>query len=329
MKVLLRTPNWIGDCVMMIPALKSLNNKGKYKIDLILRENLIPIFQGFDFINDFILLPKKMGMKNLIKYSREIRKRKYDYGLLFTNSFNSALLFKLGGIKEIIGYNRDMRGFLLDKKLDFKKWVKGHYYDFYLNIVESFLGEKIEREDLEIPITSEEKERLIDKLKNIGVNINKMIGISAFSSYGESKNWVYYKDLIKKINYEFKDYDIVLFGSEQEFEKNNQFVLSERVFNLCGKLNLRESIIAISLLNLFIGNDSGLLHISSVFKIPSIGIFGPTNPKNSAPINNNLKIIFKNADCSPCKYRICPYEHKCMKEISLNQVFEVVKNKIT
>ncbi len=328
MKVLLRTPNWIGDCVMMIPALKSLNKNTDYKIDLILRENLLPIFEGFDFINDFIIIPKKMGMKNLIKYSKEIKKRKYDYGLLFTNSFNSALLFKLGGIKEIIGYNRDMRGFLLDKRLDFEEWVKGHYYDFYLNIVKSFLGKKVEKEELEIPISINEKDRLIDKLKDFKINTNKMIGISAFSSYGESKNWVYYKELIEKINNHFKDYNVVLFGSEQEFEKNNQFVLSDKVFNLCGKLNLRESIIAISLLKLFIGNDSGLLHISSVFKIPSIGIFGPTNPKNSAPKNENLKIIFKNVDCSPCKYRVCPYEHKCMKEISVNQVFEIVKNKL-
>ncbi len=88
-------------------------------------------------------------------------------------------------------------------------------------------------------------------------------------------------------------------------------------------LKLRESAVLISGASLFIGNDSGPLHLAAVLGVPTLGLFGPSDPSLTAPHTlAPASWLYKRVECSPCNQRKCvrPF-NPCMNEISVEEVF--------
>jgi heptosyltransferase-2 len=99
--------------------------------------------------------------------------------------------------------------------------------------------------------------------------------------------------------------------------------------NLAGKTNLKEAIAAISRCSLFISNDSGLMHIAGALNIPTVAIFGSTNPVTTSPVGDRSVIIYKGASCSPCLKDTCPTDFRCMEMISVEEVCETARGLLT
>jgi ADP-heptose:LPS heptosyltransferase len=90
--------------------------------------------------------------------------------------------------------------------------------------------------------------------------------------------------------------------------------------------NLRRMAGLINNCNLIIANDSGPMHISAALGIPTIGIFGPTNPKAHGPYSENSAYVIKeDLFCIICNKLECPYNHECMLQLSEDKVLEAVK----
>jgi heptosyltransferase-2 len=101
-----------------------------------------------------------------------------------------------------------------------------------------------------------------------------------------------------------------------------------KLINLAGKTTLREAIYLISQCRLFISNDSGLMHIAGALNIPTIALFGSTNPVTTAPAGNKSIIVRREVSCSPCLKETCPTDFRCMKLISVEDVLPVAQNLI-
>jgi heptosyltransferase-2 len=96
--------------------------------------------------------------------------------------------------------------------------------------------------------------------------------------------------------------------------------LPGRIVNLAGRLTLRQTIVILSRCRLFIGNDSGLMHIAAALAVPLVAIFGPTEPGKTSPLGKPHRLLHHGADCAPCRYRECPTDHRCMRAVSVNGV---------
>jgi heptosyltransferase-2 len=184
-------------------------------------------------------------------------------------------------------------------------------------------------------IPEEEKETIRLLLAELGINVSKgLIGISPSAAYGSAKQWLpeRFGDLIKRIRKETTDCEFLLFGSSKEREKISEIIDSidhknDKIHNLAGRLRLRESITAISFCDVFVSNDSGLMHVASSLRVPLVAIFGPTQPQQTAPLleaNKNIKILYHPVPCAPCLHRDCPLDHRCMKAISVEEVFDAL-----
>ena len=80
----------------------------------------------------------------------------------------------------------------------------------------------------------------------------------------------------------------------------------------------------IEVCNLFITNDSGLMHVAAALDIPQVAIIGPTDPVATGPVNA-ASIILRDADSChlmPCMKPHCPIDHRCMTALSVDNVFE-------
>ena len=91
--------------------------------------------------------------------------------------------------------------------------------------------------------------------------------------------------------------------------------------NLSGKTNLKELCYLLKEASLFVGVDSGVMHLASSFDIPVVGIFGPTDPFYVGPQNRRSRVVREKMECSPCYLKGCE-ERPCMKNLDVQRVLE-------
>lgn len=320
--------------MMSLPALRALkDNCPGDSITLVVKQYLCEIYKGIDAIKEIMTIPDNIDFGNLFRSAAKLKKCRCAAGILLTNSFNSALLFRLAGIKELTGYNKDLRGFLLRKKLKYPgKEDRKHHVFFYQDLVAAFSGKKIEKQYSDELIIGAGEKQGIGRLiaSKFGIDMSKiLIGISPSAAYGSAKQWLpeRFVDLMRRIIRQKKKVEILLFGSGKEREKIAgiiEEVNNKGVHNLAGELTLRETIAAISLCGLFIANDSGLMHAASSLRVPLIAIFGPNSPQKTGPLFKGAKVLYHPVECSPCKHRDCPIDHRCMKAVTVEEVYQEV-----
>jgi len=156
-----------------------------------------------------------------------------------------------------------------------------------------------------------------------------MIGIAPGATYGPAKRWLpdRFAAVADKLNEHLSSQGIILGGkADGEVAQEVQKMAQTKLINLAGKTTLREAIYLISQCRLFISNDSGLMHIAGALNIPTIALFGSTNPVTTAPAGNKSIIVRKEVSCSPCLKEICPTDFRCMKQISVEDVFVAAQN---
>lgn len=341
MRILVRSPNWIGDCIMSIPAFRVLRRYfPKSIIGVACQNNLGDIFENISEIDQTLTIERSGGLKGFFRTAGQLGSWGADMAILFTNSFYSALLVKASGIKTAVGYRKDFRGILLNRKLKFPR-LPYHQVDFYLDLIHDF-GREYSSETVQvespIPIELHIKEQEINNIErwltSHGIDFEKrMIGISSSAAYGSSKEWLpeRFIELLNRLNDSLQDTQFLFFGSNTEQQKIELICrqCQGNIFNLAGKLSLKQSIAAISRCRFFVSNDSGLMHVASALQIPLTAIFGPTDPGLTAPRSGIVTRIHRPVECAPCKYRECPIDHRCMTGIQVDDVYDAVMDMLS
>ena len=123
---------------------------------------------------------------------------------------------------------------------------------------------------------------------------------------------------------------IVLIGGPQEIpllEELTEFLKLPHVINLVGKCSIKQSIAAIKRCTCSIGIDTGMQHIAGALSVPTISIFGPTNPKNHGAFSTSSYFVEHDVDCKYCygtdNYIYCKHR-RCLTEIRPQQVMEML-----
>jgi len=331
MKIAIRSPNWIGDGVMCLPAIRVLREWAPdAELFLITKEYLADIYLNLPEVNKIIPIPDRLNLAATLRTARRLRQERFDHGILFTNSFHSALLFRLAGIRHTIGYDRDGRHWLLETRIPFQPGTD-HHQSFYLEIVSRLTGHRITVPPPSRPvITREERQQASRLLKDMGIGErDDLIAISPVAAYGQAKAWLpeRFAEVVHQLRKIRPDWKILIFGSAAERPLiERQFPdLGPGIFNLAGKRSLRQSILLLSRCRLLIGNDSGLMHIAAGLELPSVAIFGPTLPHKTAPLAGKFTLLYHPTPCAPCTFRRCPYDHGCMKAVSVTEVMSAAQ----
>src|ERR1051326_2244290 len=113
-KILIRGPNWVGDSVLAVPAMKAVRQQfPNAEITLLVRPWVAGLFASAPFVDQLWREPRPTGISDWKRITREIRNRQFDVAILLPNSFESALMMFLGRVPVRIGYATDGRGLLL------------------------------------------------------------------------------------------------------------------------------------------------------------------------------------------------------------------------
>lgn len=319
-KILVRMPNWVGDAVCAEPVLRRLRSGfPEAKITISCVDLVSSLFFQHQAVDQRIGLPPSF---------REMRREKYDMGILLTHSFSSAWIFWRGRVRRRIGFAKDGRRWLLSTPLSFPK-TKEHMVITYQRVIDAVgLVGKVERPHLRI--LEEERKKVEELVPSFTLREGvQWIGIHPGASYGLAKCWPpeRFRELMSRLLKMDSTLVLFLYGTSSQRKLIDQIGerFSSRVVNMAGKTTLRELMILMERSTLLVTNDSGPMHIADALGIPLVALFGSTDSLVTGPFRAKDSPLVGWAPCSPCFLRTCPIDLRCMKAISVDMVLDRIK----
>ena len=334
MKILLLKPDAIGDDVLITPVITALKNKyPDSELVVMAEERALPIFENHPKVGRVIrdyLYKKERSFWSILK---EIKKEKFDLVINYRDEGNYALLTLLSGAPLRVGdKSKILFGWIYNKGV-FLPWKKlWSTHQVIINLL--LLGKLSITEkniDTEIYTNQIAKEKIEHLLKDKGITEKDLlIGIHPGTGSG---NKAYYpegyakgaEELIKKTSAK-----IILLGGGEKDEKLGQIITEKcslPIINLIGKTDILELIALIKKLKIYIGVDSGPMHIASALKVP-IAFISPSKsikPERWGPWNSKYLMIREAKKCplEKCDPGTCQ-ENYCIEAIDPGEVSNAV-----
>jgi heptosyltransferase-2 len=355
--ILIVLPTWVGDFVMATPTLRAVRNRfTDARITLLAERNLRGLIHGGRWMDECVEWPERQRRfpvkRPFRRVVRELRRRRFDWAVLLSNSFRAALTARLAGARRRIGYDRDGRGWLLTDRLPVKNrrgrrcgatfWTPSRSMDipappgrfvpmplveYYADLAEA-IGCGRPDHQLELVTTPDAEESIRKRLETLAlVERQPLVVISPGAKYGASKCWMpeRFAAVTDRLIDTQRAAVLVTCGPGEEpiarqigsAMKRSAVVLADPILTL-GEL---KSLICRA--DLLICNDAGPRHIAKAFDVPVLTIFGPTHPAWTDTDYPVERIVRIDVDCGPCQQRVCPLGHvKCMTGVTVDAVYE-------
>ncbi|HCY75364.1 MAG TPA: glycosyltransferase family 9 protein [Ignavibacteriales bacterium] len=335
----------IGDALMFTPALKLLRQSlPAAQIDaLVMYKGSKEIYeanQNFNKIIHFDFL--KEGMINSLKFLLSMRKN-YDASINVypSNRKEYNLINFLIGAKQRVGVkylrmNSQNLGWL--NNVTVLENDKTHNAQTNIKLIEKLLNKKFDEEPpMQIELSSDDKTYSDSFLKENKIS-DKDFVVGFHPGCATLKNHIKrrwepekFAELGKKLIKE-KNAKVFLFGGPEEEELKssiNKMIESENSFVIKTEKFL-QSIAIMKRCNVFVTNDSALMHVASALGLKIVAVIGPTNPNYIHPWKTEHKIVSLNLDCAPCffytpKPLTCSrtdVQFKCIKELDVEMVYK-------
>jgi lipopolysaccharide heptosyltransferase II len=332
MKIMIRATNWVGDAIMALPALRAVRAKfPDAQIAIVARPYVADIYRGQGICDELVAYDpsgEHRGWKGRQRLAKELRARRFDVALLLQNAFDAAWLVWRAGIPQRIGYARDGRSLLLTKAIPVpnRGAIRAHEKFYYLELLRRAGWIEAFEDDthiaLQVPIA--DRQRAEQTLVNAGARPNRLrVAVGAGASYGSAKCWPpeRFAKVLDGIAAD-TNADVILFGTAAEVPVSTAIAseLQRPPIDLTGKTPIAELPALLSQCHLFLGNDSGAMHVAAAVGLPVVAVFGPTDPEGTAPVTPRATIVQQKPYCSPCFLRRCPTDHRCMKAVTPEMV---------
>ena len=323
--ILIRGPNWVGDSVLAIPAMKAVREHFRdAHITLLVRPWVAGLFTSAPFIDRVWSEPRPSSIADWSRITRAIRDRNFDLAVLFPNSFESALMMFAGRVPMRFGYATDGRSMLLTKAI--ARSESGHQVHYYLDLVKN-LFKPDKDPSIEIEATAQERSDARRLLANHGIEPrNRFLVLNPGAAYGSAKRWdeLRFAETGDRFAQEF-GLSVAIIGSTSEMSAAERVTahMKSPAAILTGKTTLETLMGVLAECSLMITNDSGPMHIAAALGTPTVAVFGSTDERVTGPVGAQTRIVKTPVDCSPCLLRECPIDHRCMERVSVSDVFRV------
>jgi len=302
-----RSPNWLGDAVMALPAVRNLKTMlGDDPLTVAAPEKLAALWRKCPFVDQVIALEQP---RNLQVTVRQLRGGKFSSAVLLPNSLRSAAEAWRAGIPQRLGYARGGRGLLLTHTIPApaRNPARLHQCFYYLDLVTALGGPS----DASVPKLRKEA-ALVTGLRGL------VLAICPGAEYGPAKRWPVENFVAVARHFiATRKAKIVLLGAAADVPIAEEFARQlPEVQNRVGKTSLDEFMAALVSARLVLCNDSGAMHAASALGVPTLAVFGSTEPQLTGPMDELSLVLRHHVPCSPCFLRECPIDFACMRGIT-------------
>ncbi len=336
-RILVRANNWIGDVVMISPAVRAI--RGHFpdaRIAILAKSWVLETLQGSPYYDDLVEFDDDgahRGLRGRLRLAFELRRMRFDLAVLFQKAFEAAALAFLARSRLRVGYATDARGALLTHPLA-PPHPETHHVEVFLGIARA-LGCHIDDPYPSFHLDPEARRRADSLLETAGSQ--GRTPLVAFHPGASKAPRAWHPDrfaLLGRRLAEGLGARIVLLGGSDErptLERIAAAIPPGHTLLPGQDASIKVTGGILERCHLFVGNDSGPMHVAAALGVPIVAIFGPGTPERTSPFTPEGKVVIvsRRYPCSPCRqdfFRECPPSPAgkpfCLEEIQVEEVEE-------
>jgi lipopolysaccharide heptosyltransferase II len=334
MKILVIKIAALGDLLMVTPALRTLRRKyPQARIDLLVGRWSAPISAGNQNLDGLTIVDDSLFFRfrpfALLSLIWTLRRRRYDLVIVWHRSLAFRLFAWALGIKERIGFSRNGNKLGLTAAVEEDPGIH-EILEYQKSLAP--LGIAANEIDMDITLTPEDERTAAELWSGAGLTETDLV-VAIAPGGGKNpketmplRQWPreHYAALADRLVTE-QQARIIFLGNldDQPIAADIKRQMEHQAIDLTGRTGLKPMAALIKRCRLFIGNDSAPMHLAAAVKTPVISLFGPTDPKEKAPLNYRHKYFYAGRSCSPC-YRdgVWPdcHDRSCLNDIKPDEV---------
>jgi heptosyltransferase-2 len=323
-RVLVRAPNWLGDAIMALPAIAAVRRTfPRSTMTVAAIGSIAPLFEEVTpGAPDEVLTVDRRTETTALRAGR------FDLAIVLPNSFRSAWTVRRAEIPHRWGVASGGRGWLLTRSVPAARKDR-HQWARYLELMNA-LGISGAEDLPRVGIAAGTRQRAGELLARHGLDASATaIGMAPGAAYGHAKRWPPRRvaELAGRLGRLGATCILVGAGDDRDAGREIESAVpaSARVVNLIGRTDLRLLAGVLERCHAFVSNDSGAMHLAAAIGVPVTAIFGPTDERVTAPRGHRtVDVLSHQVFCRPCMLRDCPIDHRCMKRITVDRVFDAV-----
>ena len=321
-RILIRSSNWLGDAVMSVPAVRAIKNgRPDTSITVAAPVKIASMWKLVPEVDAIIPLTGN----SLLAAARSLRRQSsFDVAIVFPNSLRVALESWLSGIPRRVGYRGHSRSWLLNQIIPEPRrhGPLEHQSSRYLHIAHDCGAEtsNIDHRTPNITTASIRQRSTID-------HSSIRIALSPGAEYGPAKRWLpeRFAEAAAAVTAR-SPVQWILLGKKNDAPIGEQIAtaLGDSCVNRIGQTTLEQLIDELRQCRLLLTNDTGTMHLAALLGVPTVAIFGSTEPRLTGPLGDRHIVLRHHVECSPCFLRNCPIDFRCMKAVSVQEVADAV-----
>jgi len=308
-RILVRANNWIGDVVMISPAIRALRERfSGAEIAILAKPWVLDALSGnpyFDRLLPYEVPGRHGGPLGRIRLAAELRREKFDIAVLFQKAFEAAFLAAAARIPTRIGYDTDRRGLLLTDPIPWRPECElKHHVDVFLELAIACGCTPASSEPF-FYLADQDRAWAEAYLEEAGSPPEaELFAIHAGASK-PPRAWhmARFAELARILRAEQGLVPLVLGdGSDAEAARAIAAAVPGTIV-AAGATSVRQMAALLARARIFAGNDSGPMHIAAALGVPGVAIFGPGLPEKTAPRSARapFEAVTVRAACSPCR----------------------------
>lgn len=317
--ILIVKPSALGDVIQATCVLAVLKNAfPAVRISWFVFEHNAEIVRDHPLVDSVLAVRRRgMGPAVLPGLIRSLRAPGFDAVIDLQGLLRSAVLSRLTGCARRIGFadGREQSSLFYTEKYDLPR-DSMHAVDRYLALCQR-LGAPIPDEPaFPIPVRDAHRSHISELLGDFARR-GPLVAVNPTAKW-QSKRWpaasfaAVADTLVHRC-----DARIVLVGGVSETSTVSEVAthMVQESLDLSGRISILELAAILERADLFLGNDSGPMHLASATRTPTVAVFGPTDPLRTGPYNPLARVVRVHLDCMPCFRRICE-RPRCMEDLT-------------
>ncbi len=340
MRIAVFVPGWVGDAAMATPALRALRRRyPAASITAVGKPYVADVFAGGDWFDEYLCANGGPWSQGIVAVAWQLRRPKVDLAVLLSNSFRSAWTAWLGGCRRRIGYARYGRSPLLTAALlprrdDRGRLVPSPVLDAYNRLAEA-AGCAPPGTRMELFTTAADEVGAEEVWRRAGFDsYGEVVCLNPGAAFGAAKHWPneYFAELARRLAVERGSGVLVLCGpTERDLARTIAAAAEHPAVQALAdltatprqgpRLSLGLTKACVRRADLLVTTDSGPRHFAAAFDRPVVTLFGPTHIAWTETYHPRAVHLQKKVECGPCQRRVCPLDHRCMKDLKPAEVF--------
>jgi heptosyltransferase-2 len=328
----MRLPNWIGDLIMVTPAIRAVRKHWpRARLVAGLRRYGRPVLEGLPTVDELWELARKderIGW-SLPAYARRLRDARFDVAIFFTNSLTSAFGPALARIPERVGYEGDWRSPLLTRRAPRKdRRAPIPMPRYYLDLV-NFIGIPDDGGHYDVPVLPADEERAARLLAALGIVPDRpLAALNPGAKFGSSKLWALdrFAAIGDRLAADGFQVMILCAPGEAAIAKAIADKMRAPVASTHTQIVPLDTLRGVvQRLALLVTTDTGPRHIAARLGVPTVVVMGSTHPVWTEWCLETTKVVRHDVPCGPCHLKRCPLDHACMDLVTTGEVWAAIQ----